>query len=831
MKFHRLAFAAFGCTVGFFSNSNGFAFADDTAAAESTPVETSEEEVVNYAFPEGSETFEYQAEVNRMLDIVINSLYQNRDVFLRELISNASDALDKMRFLAIEKPELLEQKEELGIRIQCDEVSNSVTIVDSGIGMTREELTKNLGTVARSGTTKFLEALEDGADIGQIGMFGVGFYSAFLVADRVKVASKHPGESAQYVWESVNGESSFHVYEDPRGDTLGRGTEITLYLKEDASEYLLESKLNQISGYYSEFISHPIHVRQTKTEMVPVEKAEEIIDEVVIDEEDDDVTDEKDEDDDDEEDEEEEATEPEMEEVVTHSWRQVNSNKPIWTREKDDITDDEYQSFWKAISKGSSNSTSWTHFDAEGTLNFRSILYLPSEIPQELKMGQFDKLRKGIVKLYVRKVLISDEFELLPSYLSFIRGVVDSDDLSLNVNRETLQESKIIRIIQKKLVRKCLELLRKLSKDKHEPKEEEEEEAEVEMDSDGNVIKTMSVGGFDEEKAPADEHPYITFYKKFHPSLKLGIMKDSPNQNKIAKLLRFKSSKTSGENDWVSFEQYLERKKDWQEEIYYISGTSIQDLEDSHFMEKFTKKDVEVIYFTDPVDEYMLGSLLDFDGKKFKSIQQEGIKFPDEDVDLGKRRQKVYKEKFKPLIKYFKDTLKVMRVDISSRLENAPAVVSAAQYGKSANMERIMKFQIFSSDEQRMMFNSMRILEINPRHPLVVKLLDLVTPPEGLEDDFIPDDETEDMARVFFDSALLNSGFIIDDTKSHSARFTRMMKSSMNLDSLELAEEINPPPEEENDGDDDDESDPLDFDFDSMPEGFGMGDMDMGMDE
>ena len=309
----------------------------------------------------------------------------------------------------------------------------------------------------------------------------------------------------------------------------------------------------------------------------------------------------------DDEDGDEEEKPPKTKEVKTYSWKQINTNKPIWTREKEDITDDEYQAFFKALSKGDTNSTSWTHFNAEGSINFKSLIYLPTQIPSELRYGQFDKLRKGIVKLYVRKVLISDEFELLPSYLSFVKGVADADDLPLNVNRESLQESKIIKIIQKKLVRKCIEMIRKLSEKEMPAKEETEteKEKEVEVDSEGNIIESEEDDFSEEEEEK--EHPYITFYKQFNPSLKLGVMKDSGNMNKIAKLLQYKSSKASGEKDWVSFDEYLERKKDCQEEIYYITGMSVQDVEDSHFLAKFKRKDVEVFYFTDPVDEYMLG--------------------------------------------------------------------------------------------------------------------------------------------------------------------------------------------------------------------------------
>ena len=356
-----------------------------------------------------------------MLDIVINSLYTNKDVFLRELISNASDALDKVRFLSVTKPELLQDKEELEVRIEYDEDNKTLTIRDSGIGMTKEDLTKNLGTVARSGTTKFMEGLGDGtADISQIGQFGVGFYSAFLVADRVTVASKHPDDTAQHVWESTDGHDAFYIAEDPRGNTLGRGTEITLHLKEDAEEYASPYKLRTLAKHYSEFVTHPLHLRTTSKEMVDIEEEEE---EEAAADADADADEEKkeeeqtgdDEDDIEVSDEDTETEKPKKQkEVTTYSWEELNTEQAIWTRPKEEITDDDYQGFWKVVNKqANENATAWSHFDAEGNINFKSLVYLPSEIPPQLLQGNMDEYRGGL-KLYVRKVLISDEFDLMP---------------------------------------------------------------------------------------------------------------------------------------------------------------------------------------------------------------------------------------------------------------------------------------------------------------------------------------------------------------------------------------------------------------------------------
>ena len=388
-----------------------------------------------------AETFEFEAEVHRMLDIVINSLYQNKDVFLRELISNASDALDKIRFLSLTDPTLLEDESELEVKVQYDRDLQTLTITDTGIGMTKSDLIENLGTVAKSGTTSFLNAIQEGSSsadtMNMIGQFGVGFYSVFLVADAVSVASKHPSESEQYIWTSSYGAAAFDVGVDPRGTTLTRGTEITLHLKGDCLHYIDPFKLEKLVSHYSEFVTYPISVRTTATLKVAAVSDED------EDEEDlDDLDDEDAEDEDDEEEEEEE----ELEDVISHSWKRVNANQAIWTRDKETISDEEYRSFFSLVTKDASETkttAAWSHFNAEGNINFKSILYLPSDVPEfSMHMTEEERLAQSGLKLYVRKVLISDQFRnLLPDYLSFVRGVVDSDDLPLNVNRETLQVS------------------------------------------------------------------------------------------------------------------------------------------------------------------------------------------------------------------------------------------------------------------------------------------------------------------------------------------------------------------------------------------------------
>lgn len=785
MRFHKLAAALLVacCFVGNAIAEDSPAGLDEADQDDIALKEAMDEGTPEpYSPPDGSEAYGFEAEVSRMLDIVVNSLYQNKDVFLRELISNASDALDKIRYLAIQNPQFLDGKEELEIRVEYDDDDHTLTIRDSGIGMTKEDLVKNLGTVARSGTSKFLDAMQDGkADMNMIGQFGVGFYSSFLVSSRVRVASKHPEDPVQHIWESLNGESSFHVYDDPRGNSLGRGTEITLYLKDNAHEYSESTRLKDLATHYSEFVTHPIFLRSTQKEMVPVEEEEEEIKDADFDE-DLEVEEETDAD------AEEEEKEPEMEEITTFEWDQLNTNPPIWTRSKDTIEDEEYQSFFHVVSKDTKNATSWTHFDAEGSINFKSILYMPSELPDHLLYNYAPPAKEVGLNLYVRRVLISDSFELMPKWLSFVKGVVDSDDLPLNVNRETVQENKIIKIIRKKLIRKVLEMLRKLSTEKNNGKE-------VELDENGNAFESDDLDVEDSEG-----NRYIAWYKKWNPSLKMGVIEDYSNQDKILKLLRFKSSLYPGEDDYITLEEYIGRMKEWQGEIYFFPGEKVSDMENSHFMDKFKSKGVEVLYFTDPVDEYMIGRVQSFKDHKFEAITKDNIKFKDEDEDLVKRREKAYKKKFDPLIKYLKKSYgsAVTKVVVSSRLEKAPAMISTSQYGSTANMERLLRAQSYQHGNDDVQNRASRVFEINPRHPFVTSLLELVPPADDNEEDpFKVLDSTKDSIWLLHDVALLNSGFTITNTKSFSKRMTRVLKGQLDIVEMELADEIDVPEEEE----------------------------------
>ncbi|OQR92013.1 heat shock protein 90, partial [Thraustotheca clavata] len=601
--------------------------------------------------------FEFQAEVSRLMDIIINSLYKSKEIFLRELISNASDALDKLRFLALSDNDMLGVNKDLEIRISYDKEKKTLTIKDTGIGMTKEDLIKNLGTVAKSGTANFVQMMQNGADATMIGQFGVGFYSVYLVSDKVRVVSKN-NEDDQYIWES-NANASFTVTKDPRGNTLGRGTEITLFLKKDAMEFQDQAKLKQLVTHYSEFINFPIYVHSSHEETVEVEEEEDDDDEEEVD----DSTEESSEEE--QTDEELEAieeaatpTEKQKEKRTVWEWDRVNEVKAIWTRNKEDVDDAEYQNFFKAISKDPNDPLTWIHFVAEGEIEFKSILYIPSKAPHDLYQ-RFENKRAD-VKLYVRKVLISDQFdEFLPKYLNFIVGVVDSDDLPINVSRETLQENKILRVMRKKLIRKVLEMLRKLSEN---DTSDDDEDSDKKEDADNKEVNKD------------DSSTYLTFWENFGKNIKIGIMDDSANKPKLLKLLRFKSSLNP--DKYISLPSYVSRMPAWQDMIYYIAGESIETVEKSPFLQACKAKGVEVLYLVDPLDEYVMQHVPDFDGKKMQSITKEGLKFGDDDEATITRRHKLYTEQYESLISGLKHLYgaKVSKITISKAALDAPAV-------------------------------------------------------------------------------------------------------------------------------------------------------------
>jgi len=720
-----------------------------------------------------AEKFEFQAEVTRLMDIIINSLYSNKEIFLREIISNASDALDKIRFLSVTDKDALGEGEssKLHIKIAADKAKDTLTITDTGIGMTKQDLINNLGTIAKSGTSSFLEKLKDGGDVNLIGQFGVGFYSVYLVADKVVVRTKH-NDDKQYIWEST-ADSSFTIREDPVQD-LVRGSEITLHLKDDCKEFTEGDKIKDLVKKYSEFISFPILLKETKTveKEVPVE--EDKAPEAEGEEKKDDL-DVKDGDD------AKVKTKKVSEEVV--DWNQVNSEKAIWTRAPRDVEEDEYNRFYKTISKDTEDPLTKMHFSAEGEIEFRSILFIPGKAPYDLLEG---KGKSNAIKLYVRRVFITDEFDdMMPRWLSFIKGVVDSEDLPLNVSREMLQTSKVLRVIKKKLVTKALEMIRKLAdkkdgeKDGDEEKEEEKKEDEEE--------KTANPA----EKAE-DNEDYLKFWKEFAKAIKLGLYEDSSNRTKLAKLLRFQSSKT-GDN-WTSLEKYISRMKKNQKNIYYISGETKEQVERSPFLERLRKKDLEVLYYVDPIDEYAMPQLTEFKGFQFMGANKENLKFDDDDEE--EKKLKKLQEMHKPLTDWLKETLgsKIEKAVVTNRLLETPAVIVSSQYGWSTNMERIMKAQTMGSNDKSQSMTSQKTFEINPGHPIIRELRARVEADSKSQ-------EAKDVAHTLYDISLVGTGLTPADPAEFATRLYSLVKLGLGVSKdaqIEVPEvELDPEPEKE----------------------------------
>ncbi|XP_015232211.1 PREDICTED: endoplasmin [Cyprinodon variegatus] len=694
---------------------------------------------------EKSEKHAFQAEVNRMMKLIINSLYKNKEIFLRELISNASDALDKIRLLSLTDDTALAANEELTIKIKSDKEKNMLHITDTGIGMTKEELVKNLGTIAKSGTSEFLNKMTEMQSEGQstselIGQFGVGFYSAFLVADKVIVTSKHNNDT-QHIWESDS--NQFSVIEDPRGDTLGRGTTITLVLKEEASDFLELETIKNLVRKYSQFINFPIYVWTSKTETVeePIEEdaeAEEPEKEATEDEAE-------------VEEEEEDKDKPKTKKVekTVWDWELMNDIKPIWQRPAKEVEEDEYKAFYKTFSKDTDDPLAHIHFTAEGEVTFKSILFVPTAAPRGL-FDEYGSKKNDYIKLFVRRVFITDDFnDMMPKYLNFIKGVVDSDDLPLNVSRETLQQHKLLKVIRKKLVRKTLDMIKKIADDQYNEK----------------------------------------FWKEFGTNIKLGVIEDHSNRTRLAKLLRFQTS--NSETVLSSLEQYVERMKEKQDKIYFMAGTSRKEAESSPFVERLLKKGYEVIYLTEPVDEYCIQALPEFDGKRFQNVAKEGVKF--EESEKAKEKREALEKEFEPLTTWLKDKAlkdKIEKAVLSQRLTNSPCALVASQYGWSGNMERIMKAQAYQTGKDistNYYASQKKTLEINPKHPLVKQMLSRVNADAE-------DQTASDLAVVLFETATLRSGYQLADTKAYGDRIERMLRLSMNVP---LDEQVEEEPEEE----------------------------------
>ena len=702
-----------------------------------------------------SETYAFQAEINQLMSLIINTFYSNKDIFLRELVSNSSDALDKIRHESLKDNKVLDSQRDLYINLYTSKDKKELIIEDSGIGMTKADLINNLGTIAKSGTKAFMEAFEQNSDISMIGQFGVGFYSAFLVADKVKVYSKNNNDE-EYLWESSAG-GSFVISKSDTG--LKRGTRMVLELKDDQEEFLDESKIKDLINTHSQFISYPISLMVEKTRTREVEEDEddeanddevkdsevkdgevkdgEVKDGEVKDGEDKVQVEEVDEDkvEVEEVDENEDNPKEKKKKEITETYNEleeINIEKPLWLRNPDDISSEEYNKFYKHISNDYENYSKVKHFTVEGQLEFTCILFIPKKAPFDL----FEQNKqKNNIKLYVRRVFVTDNCEeLCPDWMSFVKGVIDSQDLPLNISRETLQKTQIMKVMKKNIVKRVIEGLVELSKD--------------------------------------DDTTYNEFYDQFSKNIKLGIHEDSSNRDKLAKLLRYKSTKS---DKHTSLDDYISRMKEEQKSIYFISGESLKSIQNSVFLEKLDKRGLEVLLMDDPVDEYCMQQLKNYDSKTFVNITKENL-----DLSLTEDEKKEEEEKnkkYEDLCKIMKEVLgdSIQKVIISTRLNDSPCCLVTSEYGWTANMERIMKAQALRNDSMMGQMSAQKILEINVDCDIIQELYTKLQVDKN-------DKAIKDIIWLLYDTTLLNSGFNLDESKTFCNRIHRMIRLGLSLD-------------------------------------------------
>ncbi|OZI71848.1 molecular chaperone HtpG [Bordetella genomosp. 12] len=621
-----------------------------------------------------SETLGFQAEVKQLLHLMIHSLYSNKEIFLRELVSNASDACDKLRFEAIDQPDLLAGDGELAIRVSYDKDARTITISDNGIGLSREEAIANLGTIARSGTREFFSQLtgDKQKDAQLIGQFGVGFYSSFIVADKVSVLSRRAGADAAIRWES-DGQGEFSI---APAEKAGRGTDVVLHLRADEDEFLNGWKLREILRRYSDHISLPI---QMKKEEWDADKGEQ---------------------------------------VVRDEWETVNQANALWTRSKGEISDEQYREFYKTVSHDFEDPLAWTHNRVEGRSEYTQLLYVPRQAPFDL----WDRDARRGVKLYVKRVFIMDDAEqLLPAYLRFVRGVIDSADLPLNVSREILQESRDVRAIREGSAKRILSLLEDLAENRKDD--------------------------------------YAAFWNEFGQVLKEGVGEDPSNQERIAKLLRFASTQSGDAAQTVSLADYLGRLKDGQDKIYYVTADSFSAASNSPHLEIFRKKGIEVLLLWDRVDEWMLSHLREFDGKSLVSVAKGGLDLADLADEEEKKKQTEVAESFKPLVERLQAALgeQVKEVRVTLRLVDSPACVVVGQNDLSPHLLRMLKAAGQEAPEVK------PVLEINPEHALIARIRD------------VPEADFPAWAQLLLDQALLAEGAQIADPAAFVKRLNALL--------------------------------------------------------
>lgn len=688
-----------------------------------------------------SENFAFSADISQLMSLIINTFYSNKEIFLRELISNSSDALDKIRYQSLTDSSQLDTDKELRIEIVANKDNNTLTIQDSGIGMTKNDLINNLGTIAKSGTKSFMEAASSGADLSMIGQFGVGFYSAYLVANKVNVYSKH-NDDEQYCWESSAG-GSFNVKLDSESERIKRGTRIVLHLKDDMFSYLEEVTLKDLVKKHSEFINFPIMLLVDKTKEEEISDNEDDEDIKIVEEskvedviEGESVS--KDEFIPTVEDVNEKPKEKKKITIPYSEFELLNKQKPIWMRKKEDITSEEYNTFYKSLTNDWNEYQHVEHFSVEGQLVFKSILF----VPKRAAFDMFNQVKNNI-KLYVRRVFITDDCkDMIPDYLAFVKGVVDSEDLPLNISREMLQQNKILTVIKKNLVKRCLSMFAIIAED---------------VDN------------------------YKNFYEQFSKNLKLGIYEDETNRPKIAKLLRYHSTKSG--DDMISLDNYIDRMSQDQEFIYYITGENKKSIENSPFIEKLKDKGFEVLFMCDPLDEYVVQQLTEYESKKLMAVTKEGLKL--NETEDEKRQFELDNLSIEELCKFMKEVYgnAVEKIVTSNRLADSPCCFVSSQYGWGANYERILKAQVTGSGGNAGMMGMMnkKIMEINPQHSIIKAIRD--------KNDIRTNKSVKDLIWLLYDISLLTSGYTIDEPVNFSKRIQNLIKLGLDIEDVTITEQ------------------------------------------